>query len=80
MKKQPFEIGEKVLKWAEWKETLSPRIYTVTGVRKSPEGLSASGWMIDCSSEECPHCGNKKSNVIGWDSAWFVKCDKNDIL
>lgn len=73
----PFIIGQKVFKWSEKyvygeQKVLSPRQWTVIGIRMSEPNRSRTGWLVDCESVECPYCGNPASVISGWDSSWFV--------
>jgi hypothetical protein len=66
---KPFEVGQKVTKWEDYKEIMGKTILTVTKIEK---GNSQSGWCVWASADVCPHCRRAGEEYNDLDSDWFV--------
>lgn len=66
---KPFEVGQKVTKWEDYKELMGKTTLTVTRIEESS---SQSGWCVWASAEVCPHCGMTGEEWKDLDSDWFV--------
>jgi len=76
---QPFHIGDKVKMWNReyvlGERVLSPRTWTIVGIKKSYPTKTTTGWFVDATAEKCTCCGNHQSKIVEWDSSWFVKSE-----
>lgn len=70
--KKPFEVGQKVTKWEDYKGTMGKMVLTVERIER---GNSQSGWCVWTASEVCPCCGNSVKKYKDLDSDWFVKVE-----